>query len=85
MDAPCKYCVGFCGQRRVVTAGGTCRPPLRWGEDSQCTWDLTNGGAGRRYPGSSGDLGSDVEMSIKVVASANVREIVIASLGLLKT
>ena len=46
------------------------------------TWDRTNGGDGLRYVGSSGDRGRDVEKSMTVDASCNVRAIVTASLGL---
>ena len=50
--------------------------------DSRLTSERTYGGEGRRYAGSSGDRGREVEMSIRVVASLNVREIVTASRGL---
>lgn len=46
------------------------------------TWDRTKGGAGRRNAGSSGVRGSEVEMSIRVVSSENVLDIVIVSRGL---
>ena len=48
----------------------------------RATSERTYGGEGRRYVGSSGDRGRDVEISISVVASLNVREIVTASRGL---
>lgn len=50
--------------------------------DLRATSDLTYGGLGLRYIGSLGDRGSEVEMSIRVVESLNVRDIVTASLGL---
>jgi len=46
------------------------------------TWDLTYGGDGRRYAGSSGDLGREVAISMTVVSSCIVRAIVTVSLGL---
>ena len=46
------------------------------------TWDLTNGGEGRRYAGSSSERGRDVVMSITVEGSWIKRDIVMASRGL---
>ena len=48
----------------------------------RATSDRTYGGEGRRYTGSSAERGNEVEMSIKVVASLNVLEMVTASRGL---
>ena len=49
---------------------------------SRATSERTYGGEGRRYVGSSGERGRDVDMSMRVVASLKVREIVTASRGL---
>ena len=54
--------------------------PIKVG--SRLTSERTYGGEGRKYAGSSGERGREVEMSIRVVASLNVREIVTASRGL---
>lgn len=62
---------------QISFAFTTLRPYL------QTTSDLTYGGEGRRYVGSSGERGKEVEMSMRVVASLNVRDIVTASRGLL--
>lgn len=45
-------------------------------------WDRTNGGAGRKYAGSSAERGRDVQISISVVWSMYDFAMVIASLGL---
>lgn len=45
-------------------------------------WDRTYGGAGRRKAGSSAERGTDVEISIRVVLSEKVLDMVIVSRGL---
>ena len=51
---------------------------------SRLTLERTYGGLGLRYAGSSGERGRDVDTSIIVVASLNVRDIVTASRGLFR-
>lgn len=50
--------------------------------DSRLTSERTYGGEGLRYAGSSVDRGREVDTSMTVVVSLNVRDIVTASLGL---
>ena len=62
---------------------GVVRAGLKERDCLQFTFDLTEGGDGLRYAGSSGDLGSEVEILMMVAeASLYVRLIMTASLGL---
>lgn len=69
--------VGLAADKPGGSGGMTCmHHAMRW------TWDLTQGGAGRRYEGASDDLGSEVEMSMSVESSASVLLMRMASRGL---
>lgn len=68
-------------RQRLILLKWRCTWSMKTG-DSRLTLERTYGGEGLRYAGSSADRGREVDTSMTVVVSLNVRDIVTASLGL---